>query len=209
MTKWRHLLFHINLHTFQLTVHSPQTLIHCTFYSYYCWTLWFCIRFYEEDWKANESLAYDSSSPLQVAAMMKVVPVKIRHSNIIMKTQPAKKTLSTKLNKVAAGTEYSPWNGYQLTPVQVWPIESNLLIIANIRYHVRCLYYYKYWLYHWVKLLYFVKYCANWLIIHLGPAHWGKEKRKMFIHWRSSHNNIWWIVNIYLISLTSNNIITN
>ncbi|KAK2157252.1 hypothetical protein LSH36_194g00020 [Paralvinella palmiformis] len=79
-----------------------------------------CIyKFFEEDWKANESWAYDSSSPLQVAAMMKIVPVKIRHSNIIMKTRAKKKILSTKLDQVAAGTKYSPWNDYQLTPIQV------------------------------------------------------------------------------------------
>jgi len=77
------------------------------------------LRFFEEDWKANESWAYDSSSPLQVAAMMKIVPVKIRHSNIIMKTRAKKKILSTKLDQVAAGTKYSPWNDYQLTPIQV------------------------------------------------------------------------------------------
>ena len=74
---------------------------------------------FEEDWKANESWAYNKKSPLRIAAMIKVVPVKIRHATIRMKTRPTTKSLRRSLGQIRAGTEYSPWNNYELPMIQV------------------------------------------------------------------------------------------
>ena len=83
----------------------------------YSFGLW--LRFFKEDWNTKDSWAHNKDSPLQVAGMIKAVPVNIRNATITMRTRPNINILATDLDKVVAGTLYSPWNDYQPKPIQV------------------------------------------------------------------------------------------
>ena len=106
----------------------------------FCYFVIFYLRLFEEDWNGNESWAYNKKSPLLVAAMIKVVPVKIRHAAITMKTRPTKRSMSTDVDNIPAGTEYSPWNGYQLPSLQVELLYYNT--IRLYKHHSQDLHYF-------------------------------------------------------------------